>query len=73
MEDFFEDDNLKFFHNTETCLSSNKIDVLLTSSSLQYLENPYFLIKTATDLNFDYIDYVFSIALSINYILERRL
>jgi len=52
---FFEDDNLKFFHNTETCLSSNKIDVLLTSSSLQYLENPYFLIKTATDLNFDYI------------------
>lgn len=54
-KEFFEDGKLKFFYNIEECLTVNKVDVLLASSSLQYLEDPYSFIKTASGLNFDYI------------------
>jgi putative methyltransferase (TIGR04325 family) len=37
----FEDENLHFFYSIEECMKSNKIDAILFSSVLQYLEKPY--------------------------------
>lgn len=54
-KEIFEDDKLKFFSSIEECCAMNKVDVLLASSSLQYLKDPYSFLKTATDFDFDYI------------------
>lgn len=54
-KEFFEDDKLKFFSSIEDCCAVNKVDVLLASSSLQYLKDPYSFIKMVTDFNFDHI------------------
>src|SRR3989344_6555676 len=48
-KEFFENDNLKFFHSVEECLSANEIDVLLASSSIQYLEDPYSFLHKIID------------------------
>jgi putative methyltransferase (TIGR04325 family) len=40
----FEDKRLHFFYSIEECLKSNDIHVVLLSSVLQYLEEPYKLI-----------------------------
>jgi putative methyltransferase (TIGR04325 family) len=40
----FADDRLHFFYNIDECLSSFKIDVVLLSSVVQYLEKPFDLI-----------------------------
>jgi putative methyltransferase (TIGR04325 family) len=37
----FENDELKFYYNTEECLSKHNPNVLIFSGVLQYLENPY--------------------------------
>lgn len=38
---FFENEDLKFYSNIEDCLKEQKPNVLILSSVLQYLENPY--------------------------------
>ena len=52
---YFEDDQLKFYFTIEECLKTNKPDVLLLSSVLQYLENPFDWIKKFTSLEIPYI------------------
>ena len=54
-KEFFEDDNLKFYPSIEDCLFANEIDVLLASSSIQYLEDPYSFLHKIIDSNFKYI------------------
>ncbi|KKP37070.1 MAG: hypothetical protein UR23_C0008G0003 [Candidatus Roizmanbacteria bacterium GW2011_GWA2_32_13] len=54
-KEFFEDDNLKFYPSIEDCLFANEIDVLLASSSIQYLEDPYSFLHKIIDSNFEYI------------------
>jgi putative methyltransferase (TIGR04325 family) len=52
---YFEDEVLKFFPNIEICLSETKPNVILLSSVLQYLENPYEILKELLDLPCDYL------------------
>jgi putative methyltransferase (TIGR04325 family) len=51
----FEDDRLKFFENIEKCIESTTPNVLLLSSVLQYIENPYELLDSLLKYNFDYV------------------
>lgn len=39
-KELFQNSELKFYHSIEQCLGENKIDVLLLSSVVQYLEDP---------------------------------
>ncbi len=45
----FQNENLKFYYNIEECLSENKVNLLLFSSVLQYIEEPYKLLKKSLD------------------------
>lgn len=42
---YFENNQLKFYDNLETCVTNGTPDVILFSSVIQYLENPYFLLE----------------------------
>jgi len=42
--EFFENDKLHFFYSVEECLKSFEIDVIIFSSVLQYLEEPFALL-----------------------------
>ncbi|HET6244984.1 MAG: methyltransferase, TIGR04325 family [Bacteroidetes bacterium] len=55
----FADDQLHFFYDVENCMASYKIDVLLLSSVLQYLEKPY-----------EFIDYL--VSKKIEFIVINR-
>ena len=54
-KEYFEDDVLKFFPNIESCLSKTKPNVILFSSVLQYLENPYEILNKLLDLPCEFI------------------
>jgi putative methyltransferase (TIGR04325 family) len=42
---------LHFWHNMEDCFCTHKIDVILFSSVLQYIKNPYEIINKAMEFN----------------------
>ena len=52
---FFEDGCLKFFDNIDACLQSEKPDILLVSSVIQYLEHPYFFLEDIISRRLKYI------------------
>jgi putative methyltransferase (TIGR04325 family) len=52
---FFENESLCFFDAIETCIEHTEPNVILLSSVLQYLENPYLFLKNLLDYNFQYI------------------
>ncbi len=47
---YFADDILKFYHTIEQCLVENRPNVLLLSSVIQYLEEPYVWLKKFQDI-----------------------
>jgi putative methyltransferase (TIGR04325 family) len=47
----FENDELKFYSNLKDCIYENSIDVIILSSVLQYLDNPYLFIKELQKFN----------------------
>lgn len=51
----FEDDNLKFFYTIDDALEKDKCNVIILSSVIQYIENPYELISQIINYNFEYI------------------
>jgi putative methyltransferase (TIGR04325 family) len=51
----FSDDKLSFYYTIDECFKERKIDVLLLSSVLQYIEKPYEFIEGLILENFDYI------------------
>jgi putative methyltransferase (TIGR04325 family) len=51
----FESEQLKFYYSIEECLSQQQPNVLLLSSVLQYLENPYEWISKFVNINIPYI------------------
>lgn len=51
----FTDKNLKFYNSIEDCLNENTIEVILLSSVLQYIEEPYKLLELIKSKGFDYI------------------
>ena len=50
-----ENEQLKFYHSLEECLTINSCEVLLSSGTFQYLKDPFSLIKKIVDLDFKYI------------------
>jgi putative methyltransferase (TIGR04325 family) len=52
---YFETDQLSFYKNLENLCDSQSIDVGLFSSSLQYLNNPYQIIKNLIQLKIKYV------------------
>jgi putative methyltransferase (TIGR04325 family) len=51
----FATDRLHFFYSIEECLNSFNINIVLLSSVLQYLEEPYSLLENLKSLPIDYI------------------
>ncbi len=51
----FEDERLRFFYDIDECVSIKKPNVLLFSSVLQYIKNPYGLLGQILKYNFDFI------------------
>lgn len=53
--EFFEDQSLKFYFTLEECLEARHPDVILLSSVLPYLEDPYELVAKILKLKLAYI------------------
>ena len=51
----FENGRLKFYYDVHECVDKEKPNVLLLSSVLQYIENPYELLDSILENNFEYI------------------
>lgn len=51
----FEDERLKFFYSADECMEKKKPNVLVLSSVLQYIENPYRLLDEILKNDFRYI------------------
>lgn len=51
----FADERLHFYYTIDECLNLNDINVILLSSVLQYIEDPYELLETIKTKNFKYI------------------
>lgn len=55
-KDAFENEHVKFYYNIEECLAENQNpDLLLLSSSLQYIKNPYNLLEHIQSFNIPYL------------------
>ena len=54
-KEFFEDENLRFFYTINECLKTQKPNVIILSSVLQYLEKPYDLLEEIINHNIKYI------------------
>lgn len=54
-KDLFEDKHLKFFKDIESCTVESKPNLLLLSSVLQYIEQPYELMQSLLKYPFDFI------------------
>lgn len=52
---FFENEQLKFYESIEKCLRETKPNLLLISSTIQYIEKPYELIDEILKNKFDFI------------------
>lgn len=52
---YFEDENLRFYYDIPSCLAEEKINVVILSSVLPYIEKPYELIDTIVDYEIDCI------------------
>ena len=53
--DLFESEQLRFFLSIQECIKETKPHVILFSSVLQYIQNPYALLKEAADSEVEYI------------------
>jgi putative methyltransferase (TIGR04325 family) len=52
---WFEDDRLKFYTSIEECLNETQPQVILLSSVLQYIPEPYSLLDKMSNLTCDYL------------------
>ncbi|MCX8125373.1 MAG: methyltransferase, TIGR04325 family [Spirochaetes bacterium] len=52
---YFEDDHLKFYVSIEECLNQTAPQVILLSSVLQYVPEPYTLLDKISNLTFDHL------------------
>ncbi|MHA4893479.1 TIGR04325 family methyltransferase [Pedobacter sp. PWIIR3] len=51
----FADGTLKFYHTIEACKAERKVDFVLLSSVVQYLEKPHQFLKQLLSYNFDFL------------------
>ena len=52
---YFEDEQLRFYFNIESCITEQKPNVILVSSVLQYLENPFEILEQLMKVNAPYL------------------
>lgn len=52
---YFQDEHLKFYYSLEDCFNEQQPEVILFSSVIQYLENPYDLLEDVKNKGFKYI------------------
>jgi len=52
---YFENNELKFFYDVNSCVSSGKVNIVLFSSVLQYLDSPFELLRDLFKYKIDYI------------------
>lgn len=55
-KDLFEDDQLRFYNSIDDCLTENQVNVVLLSSVLPYIKNPYGLLGDLEISKFMIID-----------------
>lgn len=53
---FFQDEQLKFYYSVEECLKENTVDLILLSSVLPYIKEPYAVLSQFKDFKFVVID-----------------
>ncbi|TGK79437.1 methyltransferase, TIGR04325 family [Leptospira bourretii] len=51
----FQNEKLAFFNTIKEAVKENRPNVILFSSTIQYLENPQSILEQVSELNFDYI------------------
>lgn len=54
-QEYFQDNQLKFYYSIKECLENEKIDVVLLSSVLPYVENPYGILQQISEQNITYL------------------
>ncbi|KIO76340.1 radical SAM protein [Pedobacter lusitanus] len=54
-KEHFENDQLKFYPSIDACLKDKKIDLVLLSSSVQYLPEPHQFLQELVNYNFDFL------------------
>jgi putative methyltransferase (TIGR04325 family) len=54
-KDLFSDEHLHFYDDLTDCANKTHCNVLLASSVLQYLEDPFAMVKKITAMDFEYI------------------
>jgi putative methyltransferase (TIGR04325 family) len=52
---YFEDNELRFYDDIESCLKKNSPNVIIFSSVIQYMENPYRFLKSIRSIGFEFI------------------
>ena len=52
---FFEDEQLKFYHDIEDCCNDRRPHAILLSSVIQYLEDPYAMLQRIREKRFPFI------------------
>ena len=52
---YFEDEHLRFYYGIEDCLKEQHADIILLSSVIQYLEEPYDLLQTIIGKRIKYL------------------
>ena len=52
---YIEDDSLRFFNTVQSCLESTKPNLILVSSVLNYINEPYKLLETLSSLRIPYM------------------
>jgi putative methyltransferase (TIGR04325 family) len=53
-KEFFENESLKFYHDIPSCSRENAINLIMLSSVLPYVEDPYNLLNKLLDVNVRY-------------------
>jgi putative methyltransferase (TIGR04325 family) len=51
----FQDERLKFFYDVKSCIESEKPNILVLLSALQYIEKPYELLDEILQYGFEYV------------------
>jgi putative methyltransferase (TIGR04325 family) len=51
----FQDGHLQFYESIDACLQDKKIDLILISGSIQYLQEPHVMLEQIAGYNFDFV------------------
>lgn len=52
---YFEDDELTFYYDIKSCLNKNSPNTIILSSVIQYIKNPYALLRKIKSIGFEFL------------------